>query len=211
MIEQAPFLHYMIKDPRHPADLVSPAELPAAAPAGGCLVAPVTRDGRLLPVYRFDFSIYLGSGQFMKGDTGKCIFPGLAFCLQEGTQPRLHAAFGYPPPFFPGLSQYPFRPLWFPVFKETGKDDGMHLMYLFAPANHQKKNTLLRYKGRLQHRDFANKFIELQPSDKHVLDNLLEHWGISIIGCDPFTRYSGLTERSNGSFGKKTRLIALDD
>jgi hypothetical protein len=41
----------------------------------------------------------------------------------------------------------------------------------------------------MTHPDFKHSFAELEPSEKGVLDVILERFRISVIGCDPHTKY----------------------
>jgi hypothetical protein len=50
----------------------------------------------------------------------------------------------------------------------------------------------LPYVGCLEHPDFSSLFAEIEPEDPSRLDQLCESEDIIVVGCDPFTRYSGI-------------------
>ena len=88
MPNDLPYLHFMQKvlfD--NWVGLMSPSEIVEPAPSGGSIFAPVHGNGRFYPIYRFDFTLYLGNGRH------KGIATGFAYrAVQEHSQ-RLVAIF----------------------------------------------------------------------------------------------------------------------
>jgi hypothetical protein len=41
----------------------------------------------------------------------------------------------------------------------------------------------------MKHPDFEHGFAELEPRDQKTFDIILERFRISVIGCDPHTKY----------------------
>ena len=62
----------------------------------------------------------------------------------------------------------------------------------FAVRAASKREPRLPYVGKLKHPDFTSPFAEIEPEEPSRLDRLCEDNGMIIIGCDPFTRYSGI-------------------
>lgn len=48
------------------------------------------------------------------------------------------------------------------------------------------------YVGNLGHEDFRYSFMEIEPEEPDVLDRLYDEEDTFIIGCEPFTHYSGI-------------------
>jgi hypothetical protein len=46
--------------------------------------------------------------------------------------------------------------------------------------------------GCLEHLDFSSLLAEIESEDPSRLDQLCESEDIIVVGCDPFTRYSGI-------------------
>jgi hypothetical protein len=57
-----------------------------------------------------------------------------------------------------------------------------------------KLERALPYVGRLKHQDFACALAEIEPEDSAKLDLLCEDKQTFLIGCDPFSHYSGLSK-----------------
>ncbi len=55
-----------------------------------------------------------------------------------------------------------------------------------------KAERRLPYVGKLRHPDFAFLLTEIEPEDLEGLDQLCEDEGTFVIGCEPFTHYSGI-------------------
>jgi hypothetical protein len=55
-----------------------------------------------------------------------------------------------------------------------------------------KDGRRLPYIGRLKHADFTSRFIEIEPEEPWRLDQLCESEDLIVVGCDPFSRYSGV-------------------
>lgn len=56
----------------------------------------------------------------------------------------------------------------------------------------------LPYAGKLQHADFSNPLVEIEPADQAVMDRLCNEHGLFVVGCDPFKHYTGeLLSKSN--------------
>lgn len=60
------------------------------------------------------------------------------------------------------------------------------------------KEQRLPYVGQLEHEDFRYSFTEIEPEEPAMLDRLYEDEGTFIIGCEPFTHYSGLRNVERG-------------
>jgi hypothetical protein len=58
-----------------------------------------------------------------------------------------------------------------------------------------REDRSLPYLGRLTHPDFAVPFVEIEPENPAVLDQLFLEQGVGILGCDPFTHYAGLIKQ----------------
>lgn len=175
------FLHFMVQvGSGRDRCLVSPRETEEMSP-GGHFSAPVSEDGKLFPAYRFHFSIYLGSGKFLKRD-GRTIFDGAAVAFQLERKDHLLLTFldglGDDSPGLPGAMRHD-KELLLPMLRRVPRQ---------APRP---------YSGGLWHRDFELKLAGLEYADESVFEDLLGKCGISIIGCDPFSKY----EARGGSKG----------
>jgi hypothetical protein len=62
----------------------------------------------------------------------------------------------------------------------------------FTARPPSRDSPRLLYVGRLNHADFSSPFVEIEAEDPSRLDQLCESEDIIIVGCDPFTRYSGI-------------------
>jgi hypothetical protein len=180
-IDTLPFLHYMVRiNGGNETRLLSPIEADENSASGGSFVAPVQRDGELLPAYRFHFSIYLGHGEFVKDRDRKRLFSGIALTLQMGRTDHLLLTFGLPWP----------EPFWPPHFWHHLPDVLRAEKEFVVPLlRRAPRRSLLRYGGSMTHPDFEHSFAELEPSERGILDVILERFRISIIGCDPHTKY----------------------
>jgi hypothetical protein len=185
---QLPYLHFMTKlQNGRKTGLVSPAEVEEGLFLGGCYVAPVRDDGSLFLIYRFDFSLYLGRGEFRKPHDGRTTFNGIAVSIADGTTNALHCTFEYPSVQMPTEAP-PNQPSWFFQRHES------RIEPLFRVVR-SRSSKPLHYTGSLRHRDFKNRFVELEPFKPSLLDDLLEKWGVSIIGCEPASKYGGMAKR----------------
>ncbi len=180
-IDTLPFLHYMVRlGTGKNSRLVSPFEVEDKATTGGCFVAPVQEDGALLPAYRFHFSIYLGRGDFVKERDRKRLFSGIALSLQIERKDHVLLTFGLPWP----------EPFWPPHFWHHIPDVLRVENEFFIPMLQRvPRRPPIRYGGSTKHRDFEHSFAELEPTERGMLDRLLERFRISVIGCDPHTKY----------------------
>jgi hypothetical protein len=181
-IDTLPFLHYMVPmDMGKETRLVSPLEVDDKTATGGCFVAPVQQDGALLPAYRFHFSIYLGHGEFVKDREHKRLFSGIALSLQLERKDHLLLTFGLPWP----------EPFWPPHYWHHLPDVlRAENEFLVPMLQRVPRRPTMRYGGSLKHRDFEHSFAELEPRERRMLDVLLERFRISVIGCDPHTKYA---------------------
>jgi len=59
-----------------------------------------------------------------------------------------------------------------------------------------KPDQRLPYVGKLQHPDFRFLFTEIEPEEPDKLDDLCNREHTFIMGCDPFTHYSGIEKRA---------------
>ena len=66
----------------------------------------------------------------------------------------------------------------------------VRLWFTIGPSS--KDGRRLPYVGRLKHADFTCLFTEIQPEEPSRLDRLREVENLIVVGCDPFTRYSGI-------------------
>ena len=55
-----------------------------------------------------------------------------------------------------------------------------------------KEDRRLPYLGKLSHPDFSSRFMEIEPEEPERLDRLFEEGNTFVIGCEPFTHYSGI-------------------
>jgi hypothetical protein len=62
-----------------------------------------------------------------------------------------------------------------------------------------KQEQRLPYVGELTHADFSLRFMEIEPEEPRILDQLGGAEGILIIGCDPFTHYRGIKKPEKDS------------
>lgn len=67
---------------------------------------------------------------------------------------------------------------------------GMRIWFVVKPVS--KDVRRLPYIGRLEHPDFDLKFAEIEPENSAILDELFDEHRVFVMGCDPFTNYSGL-------------------
>jgi hypothetical protein len=160
--------------------LLSPIEVDDNAATGGSFVAPVQQDGELLPGYRFHFAIYLGHGEFVKDRDEKRFFSGIALTLQMERRDHLLLTFGLPWP----------EPFWPPHFWHHLPDVlRAENEFIIPLLRRVPRRSPLRYGGSLTHQDFGHGFVELEPRERGMLDVILERFRISVIGCDPHTKY----------------------
>jgi hypothetical protein len=64
----------------------------------------------------------------------------------------------------------------------------------FSVSASSRKDRPLPYIGKLWHADFTHRFAEIELEDPAQLDRLYESDGVIVVGCDPFTHYSGIEE-----------------
>ena len=76
------------------------------------------------------------------------------------------------------------------LLRLEGKD------YWFVAKPVLKADHRLPYIGKLQHPDFRFLFTEIEPEEPDKLDDLCDREHTFIIGCDPFTHYSGIRKRA---------------
>ena len=178
MPNNLPYLHFMQKvlfDER--VGLMSPSEIAEPASIGGCIVAPVHRNGRFYPIYYFDYTVYVRSGRRER------ITTGFAYrAVHEHTQ-RLVAVFRD----YHGLPTR-VEPFYSPpeLFRQiAGDSPTTEFEKVYGPA----MPSSFKYGGKLRHRDFRHKFSELETVEQRALDDLLDHRKIVFIGCDPFEKY----------------------
>lgn len=55
-----------------------------------------------------------------------------------------------------------------------------------------KEDRRLPYIGKLEHADFAAPFTEIEPEQPERLDRLYDEGDMFVIGCEPFSHYSGI-------------------
>jgi hypothetical protein len=179
-IQDLPFLHYMVRvGSGRGSHLVSPMEAETTA-SGGVFVAPLQSDGGFFAAYHFHFSIYLGEGEFVKQRTKKAIFSGVAAGMQLKGREHVLLTFEFPGPepwFWYDLS---------PRLPRVLKYEDEVFLPLFRKV---PRRGPLNYAGRFRHKDFACKFVELEPTEPQILDDILFRLHISLIGCDPHTAY----------------------
>jgi hypothetical protein len=72
----------------------------------------------------------------------------------------------------------------------------MRLWFTVRPSS--KKGRRLPYVGALKHADFTSLFTEIEPEEPSRLDRLCEDENVIIVGCDPFTHYSGIGKLKQG-------------
>jgi len=189
MLDKLPYIHYLAKIHRaRQTILISPAEIPAAEFNGGSFFAPVNDLGSFFPIYRFDFSIYRGQGKFLKPEQGKKVFNGMAFAAVDQRRDALICTFEYPFGLKPS-NGHANMPLWF--FEERPS----HVTPRFRKVQSGGRGKLFHYRGDLRHSDFKHPFVELELGEPAILDDLLEEWGLSIVGCSPKLRYSQIRKQ----------------
>lgn len=174
------FLHFMVRvGSGRDRTLLSPMEAEEGN-LGGTFVAPVRGDGRLFPAYRFHFSFYRGSGEFDQDQGHKALFDGAAVAIQIERKDHLLLTFEQPGP----ESWWPHH-FWPRLPRVLRDQDGFYLpVFRRVP-----RRAPLRYEGNFRHRDFECKFVQLEPTEPKVLDEILDRFQISLIGCDPHTKY----------------------
>jgi hypothetical protein len=180
-IDALPFIHFMTRvGSGRDVQLVNPSEADDFTEAGGSFVAPVGPNGAFQPAYRFQFSIYFGGGEFLAVQGQKSLFNGVAFPIQTERRPVLLLTFELPGP------DEPWFPFLWPYLPRV-----LRRQHEFVTPMLQRvpRRTALRYSGHYLHADFQSRFVELEPTDPNVFDQLLDEFQISVIGCDPFTRY----------------------
>ena len=156
---------------------MSPSEIVEPAPSGGSIFAPVHGNGRFYPIYRFDFTLYLGNGRH------KGIATGFAYRAVQDTAndwsqssaittklPTSVVPFYSPPELF---------------YRIAGNSPFIEFEKVYDPAI----SLAFKYGGKLRHRDFRHKFRELGTIERRALDDLLDAEKIVFIGCDPSTQY----------------------
>lgn len=175
-----PFLHFLIRSGGgRNSSLLSPLEAGETS-AGASFFAPLRSDGRLHPHYRFHFSIYLGEGTFLEDGHKKVLFTGVGAAPNAKRSDDLVLIFGVP-----GPERWLF-PQFFPPFpKLLEREEEFFIPILRRTPGRRPA----KYAGDLSHPDFKAAFAELQPAEPQVLDRLLGEFGISMIGCDPHTKY----------------------
>jgi len=180
-ITDLPFLHFFGRSgARRDSVLFSPMETEETS--AGSFFAPLQHDRTMFPAYRFHFSVYQGDGTFIE-DTGskKVLFTGVAAAARAKQRDQLILFFGVPGP---ELWE------WFPHFFPPLPRLLQHEDEIFIPILQRvPRRPSLTYGGRYIHSDFGCSFAELEPAAGKVLDKLLMHFGISMIGCDPHTQY----------------------
>lgn len=67
-----------------------------------------------------------------------------------------------------------------------GMDISVVIIPLFCRV---AQRATFSYRGKFNHRDFTSSFIEMEPIDSNILDNIFDDFSISLIGCDPHTQY----------------------
>jgi hypothetical protein len=184
--ENLPFLHFMVRvGSGRESGLVSPSEVKENAGPGGIFVAPLQKDRRFFPAYRFHFSIYLGNGEYLPNERRAKLFSGIAVAVRIEGRDHLLLTFEVPWPgrAWPG----PWWPeeFWFrvPGVLRTQEE------FLLPMFRRVARRAPVRYAGSLRHRDFQFAFAELEPTEPEILDALLDELRISLIGCDPHLKY----------------------
>lgn len=181
-IAELPFLHFFVRAGKgRESGLVSPMETDEVSGAGS-FYAPLIDRGKMCPAYRFHFSIYLGDGTFVDDDRRqKVLFTGVATTASIERSDHLILVFGVPGPD-------PWW--WFPHFRSPIPKLLQREGDFFVPMLRRvPRKRSLSYRGTMGHRDFLVPFVELEPADRTTLDDILMHFGISLIGCDPHTKY----------------------
>lgn len=180
-VADPPFLHYFVREyGGSRAGLKTPSEAHTSSGLGS-FFAPVTAEGGFLPAYRFHFSIYLGQGEYRREPDGtKAIYVGVGAAAGQTPNDHLILMFGSPGPVGVWAPQS-LPPL--PSALSKGRE-------FFLPILRRLPRTpLAYYDGRNAHDDFRLAFAELEPADATTLDDILDEYGISLIGCDPHSMY----------------------
>ena len=122
-------------------------------------------------IYRFQFSIYLGNGEFAQNGENKTLFNGVAEYIER----KDHLLLTFDISDFCNLSNVP-----------SGRNVDELYIPLFCRV---AQRATLSYRGKFNHRDFTSSFTEIEPIDSNILDNIFDDFSISLIGCDPHTQY----------------------
>jgi hypothetical protein len=86
------------------------------------------------------------------------------------------------------------------ALSSRGKDsfllhlDGKEFWFIVKPT--AKSSRRLPYVGRLEHPDFQFLLAEIEPEEPAALDNLCDEDHTFVMGCDPFTHYSGISKHA---------------
>jgi hypothetical protein len=56
----------------------------------------------------------------------------------------------------------------------------------------RKEDRRLPFVGEVGHSDFALPLMEIEPEEPRILDRLHDEESTFVIGCEPFTHYSGI-------------------
>jgi hypothetical protein len=64
----------------------------------------------------------------------------------------------------------------------------MDLGFTVRPVS--RKERYLPYIGQLEHDDFTFRFLEIEPEDLAMLDQLFEDKNLVVVGCDPAAHYA---------------------
>ena len=189
MLDHLPYLHFLVRTQQgREVGLISPAEVAPDEFAGAFYFVPVRENGSFFPAYRFDFSIYRGKGEFLQPENGKRVFNGMAFAATEGRREVLICTFEYPFGLRPS-NGHADMPLWF------FEDRPSRTVPVFRKVSSRGKEKRLHYAGSFRHTDFKCPFVEVEPVEPTILDELLEQWGLSIVGCSPTQRYTRRPKR----------------
>jgi hypothetical protein len=110
----------------------------------------------------------------------KALFNGVAVADQIERKDHLLLTFELPGP--EPWCPYDFWPRLPRVLRE-------HDEFYLPLFRRVPRRTPLRYEGSFKHRDFDHEFAEIEPTEPKVLDEILDRFLISIIGCDPHAKY----------------------
>jgi hypothetical protein len=72
--------------------------------------------------------------------------------------------------------------------------NGSQFWFIVKPT--VKSARRLPYVGRLTHPDFQFLFTEIEPEEPAALDDLCDKDHTFVMGCDPFTHYSGIRKHA---------------
>ncbi|HVA51846.1 MAG TPA: hypothetical protein VNH11_36225 [Pirellulales bacterium] len=90
---------------------------------------------------------------------------------------------------------------------QQGKDSFvLHLGELevwFSVRPVAKSELRSPYLGRLQHADFALLLTEIEPEEPDLLDQLYEKKNTFVIGCEPFSHYSGVEKLASNHLAER--------